>query len=99
MLLGDSMANPHPDLRSVSERDGPGGPKPRGGAAGGPPRPPRPPPNPKPPNIIRTGTRPSALFGVVTVIEIFTSIVGDAELSTLPTSCFSTAAISPMVVS
>src|SRR5690242_20693444 len=97
MLLGGRRANPQPALISISDRDGPGGPKPRGGApGGGPPRPPRGPPNEKL-NIMSTGTGPLACFGVVTVSGILTSMEGQDELSTIPWTCFSTTGTSPIV--
>src|SRR4051794_9924475 len=94
MLPGEIVATPQPALISVSFPEGgpPGGRPGRGPAARGPPK-------PKPPNIISTGTFSLASLGVVNVIAILTSIVGHAELSTTPCSCFSTTGTSPTIVS
>src|SRR5690349_10074400 len=92
MLPGEPVATPQPDLISVSFPEGglPGGRPGRGPAARGPP---------KPPNIISTGIFSLASLGVVNVMAILTSIVGQAELSTTPCSCFSTTGTSPTIVS
>ena len=41
------------------------------------------------PYIIKTGTGSLIFFGAPTVIDMVTSIAGQAELSTFPTNCFS----------
>src|SRR6516164_9101213 len=97
MLAGMIIANPQPARSRISDRLGPGGPNPRGGAAGGAP-PPRRGPKLKP-YIMSTGTGPFALLGVVSVISMLTSIDGQVELSTRPLSCFSTTGISPTIES
>src|SRR5262245_49471711 len=91
MLFGEIVAYPQPALMRISFRDGPGGRKPPGG-----PNPP--PPNPKV-NCMSTGTGLGASLGVPSVIEMVTWISGQAELSTFPRYCFSTTAISPILIS
>src|SRR5437868_2440121 len=93
MLLGKMVATPQPALISVSVREGGPPGRPPGRAPGGRE------PKPKPPNIISTGIFPLVSLGVVNVKTIFTSIDGQAELSTTPCSCFSTIGTSPTIVS
>src|SRR5262245_45754360 len=112
MLAGEIVAYPQPASISFSFFDGPGGPKPlpaTGPLVGGgllpgtavpaafapAPRAPK----PKPPNIISTGTFSLASLGVPTVIAIVTSMDGQSELSTRPSSCFSITALPATVVS
>ena len=49
------------------------------------------------PNIISTGTGPSALAGVTTTILMSTLMDGQALLSTWPTSCLALARIMPTI--
>ena len=47
------------------------------------------------PNIIKTGTGPFAFAGTTTVIRMFTSICGYAELSTWPIRFFAITGANP----
>src|SRR5690242_18385191 len=98
MLPGLIVAYPQPSEINCSVEDGPATFPPKDAnrfvGAGSPGRRGKPPP-PNPPNIISTGTGSLAFAGVTSVIWISTLMVGQAELSTCPTSCFATTGISP----